>query len=183
MTYIIGAHLKSKRHHHLGQSDIRRYEARQLQYFINGILDKDADANVLLLGDLNDSPNSSPIKTLLSRNAVKGKRLYELRPVDSNADCWTHLWFVADVYSRFDYALASFGLLPEVALARSRIPNFPNWLKSSDHRPLLITITATERPANNVLSLFPKSVYWQTKGSGRRDADGRIISSRKSVRE
>jgi len=144
--HLVAAHLKSKAFDPLGQTDMRRYEARLLRYLVDDIIGREADANILLVGDLNDTPDSSPISTLCSRRSNPPKQLYDLRPLDRFGMSWTHYWGAADTYSRIDYAMASFGLLPEVDFALTEIPFPPDWAVASDHRPLLITLRLGERP-------------------------------------
>ena len=145
--HLLAAHLKSKLFDPLGQTDMRRYEARQLRYVVAGILAEDAGANVLVVGDFNDSPDSSPLTTLYSRRSRNPRvQLFDLRPQDAAGLAWTHLQDESDDYSRIDYALASHGLLPEIDLARTFIPGFADWYIASDHRPLVITVNPADGP-------------------------------------
>jgi endonuclease/exonuclease/phosphatase family metal-dependent hydrolase len=157
--HVVGAHLKSKVYNNLGQTDMRRYEARHLRYLVDGIIKANAAANVLVVGDLNDSPNSSPINTLMKRRSGAGKRLYDLRPLDEQKASWTHLWRGADEYSRHDYALATFGLLPEIDFVRSRIAGDEIWQQASDHRPVVVAIKPNDRKNPDVLLRFKRSIY------------------------
>lgn len=145
---IVAAHLKSKRYHPLGQTDMRRYESRQLRYLINRYILEDTDCNLLLLGDFNDHPQSSPLNTLFNRRRRPNGQLYDLRPVDDSQLSWTHYWDDEDIYSRIDYALVSQALLPEIDFGRTRIFSSSDWFAGSDHRPVIVTI----RPTNDALS-------------------------------
>lgn len=138
--HIVGAHLKSKMYHHLGQTDMRRYEARQLRYLYNEILKAEPKANVLIVGDMNDTPDSSPVSTLCGRRYKVERQLFDLRPVDRYNMAWTHLWDTADTYSRIDYAFASFALLPAIDFDRTVIPYYADWYVASDHRPVVVTL-------------------------------------------
>ncbi len=151
--HIVGAHLKSKVFHYLGQTDMRRYEARQLRYLFNTIIEQDPEANVLVVGDMNDSPNSSPVATLCGRRYKGPKQLYDLRPVDSYGMSWTHLWSEADTYSRIDYAFASYYLLPEIRFEDTGLPLAPEWAEASDHRPVLVSLTPHTKPVTEALLL------------------------------
>ena len=144
--HLLGAHLKSKTFDHLGQTDMRRYEARLLRYHFDDIINDDPDANVLVVGDMNDTPDSSPISTLCGRRHKQERQLFDLRPVDQHSMCWTHLWDSADSYTRIDYALVSYPLLPEIDLNATFIPTFADWYIASDHRPIIITLTPRETP-------------------------------------
>ena len=180
--HIVAAHLKSKRFHPLGQTDMRRYEARQLRYVVNGILRQDHGANILVAGDLNDTPNSSPLKTLYDRRAKETGRLYDLRPSDKYGMVWTHLWDIADTYSRIDYALASYGLLPEVDLDHGVIPFVSDWYTASDHRPVVIVIHPAEKPMPaGLLEQFPYNIR-RLKTPMSFFHRGRVIGARR-VRE
>jgi endonuclease/exonuclease/phosphatase family metal-dependent hydrolase len=144
--HLVTAHLKSRVHHALGQSDMRRYEARQLRYLVDDIIKREPDANVLVIGDMNDAPDTSPIKSVINRRYKPAKRLYDLRPVDSAGLCWTYFYASADRYSRIDYAFATQQLLPELRFAECRVVDFANWYTASDHRPLLISIGIGDQP-------------------------------------
>lgn len=146
--HVLGAHLKSKVYHRLGQTDMRRYEGRQLRYRVNDILEENPHANVLVVGDMNDSPQSSPIKTIIYRRFGTEKELFDLRPADSRSMLWTHYWDDEDIYARIDYAFATYHLLPEVNLEDTVVAMVPYWRLASDHRPLLITIRPEDRAAS-----------------------------------
>jgi len=74
---LINAHLKSKRPvPEADQAEMRLKEARKLRELVLGRL-RDKEANLLLVGDLNDTPNPKPIKTLFGR---RPKQLVDLRP-------------------------------------------------------------------------------------------------------
>ena len=158
--HLLGAHLKSKMFDARGQTDMRRNEARQLRYLVNDILKAEPEANLLVVGDLNDTPDSSPITTLYNRRARKPElHLFDLRPVDGGGLAWTHLQEEADDYARIDYALASHGLLPEISFAQTIIPDVNDWYIASDHRPLQITIIPADRPVTPaVLDQFERNI-------------------------
>jgi len=146
--HIIGAHLKARIFHpRYNQTDMRRYEARLLRYLVNQILEKEKDANILIMGDMNDTYDSSPIRTLRDDNKKPEMKLYDLRPTDKWNLSWTHWWNQNDSYSRIDYAFATFYLLPEISMEKSYIVHVPElWMFASDHRPILITINTKDKP-------------------------------------
>lgn len=178
--HLLAAHLKSKHFDPLGQTDMRRYEARLLRYMYDDILEKDPQANVLIVGDFNDTPDSSPISTLCGRRYKRERQLYDLRPVDSLNLCWTHCWDEADTYSRIDYAFAGYALLPEVLLDETYIP-FPNeWSLASDHRLLLVTVVPREQPVTEaILGRFSRNARI-TSPLESSFHEGRIVGSRKA---
>lgn len=178
--HLLAAHLKSKLFNPLGQTDMRRYEARQVRYLADAILKKNAAANILVVGDMNDTPDSSPIKTLYNRRRKSDGRLYDLRPVDRYNMAWTHCYDPGDTYTRIDYVLASYGLLPEVDLPRTVIPFIPDWYIASDHRPLIVTIRLREATVTEtVLSQFDHCVR-RPKAPMSFFHGGRVVGSRKA---
>ena len=146
--HIVSAHLKAKLFHpRYNHTDMRRSEARLLRYLVNDILKKDPNANLLVVGDLNDSYLSNPLQ-LLRGDTLKedSKKLIDLKLRDKWENSWTHWWHSEDSYSRIDYALVSCGLLKEVDLKRSKIIHIPKlWLEASDHRPLMTVIKAEDK--------------------------------------
>ena len=156
---LISAHLKSKLFHPLGQTDMRRYEARQLRYLVDAAIKAAPEENLLVVGDLNDSPDSSPLSTLMARSYSAPKRLYDLRPTDRYGLAWTHDFAAQDVYSRIDYALASYGLVPEVVPAETLLPVLEAAPQASDHRPLVIVIRPRDSaPADALFESYPRNV-------------------------
>jgi len=140
--HLVGAHLKSRLPHpRYIQTDMRRYEARLLRYLVNQIQEKEPEANILVVGDLNDIYSSDPMLTLRAQEKPLENRLFDLRPVDSSGLPWTHWWHSHDAYGRIDYAFASAALLPEINFDRTGIVHIPSyWMLASDHRPVLATI-------------------------------------------
>ncbi|MEN9361785.1 MAG: hypothetical protein RL095_3320 [Verrucomicrobiota bacterium] len=143
--HIVGAHLKSQLPHPLGQNDMRRYEARQLHYLVDDIMKADPKANILVMGDMNDSYDSAPIKEIQYRRYPDEKQLYDLRPFDGNNGAWTHYYDVQDSYSRIDYFFASWSLLPEIDLGKTFVHASPHWFIASDHRPIVTTLIPEDR--------------------------------------
>ncbi len=140
--HVVAAHLKARLFHpRYNQTDMRRYEARLIRYLVNEILEKEQNANILVMGDMNDTYDSEPIRLIRDDKKKLQMRLYVLRPADKWNLYWTHWWNQNDAYSRIDYAFASYGLLPEIDTNKSYIVHLPEyWMFASDHRPLLITI-------------------------------------------
>jgi endonuclease/exonuclease/phosphatase family metal-dependent hydrolase len=178
--HLLAAHLKSKAYDPLGQTDMRRYEARLLRYQIDDILAAEPGANVLLVGDLNDTPESSPVSTLCSRRSAPHRQLYDLRPVDRFGLSWTHCWDSADTYSRIDYAMVSYGLLPEVDLGATEVAFFPEWALASDHRPLVVTLNLRDRSVTpEMLGWFDRNVRVPASPLSSFH-EGRVVGTRKA---
>lgn len=138
---LIVAHLKSKVYHPLGQTEMRRNEARLLANHIRHALAETPDLNLLVVGDLNDSPGSAPVEEILGDGTA---RLYDLRPADAVGDVWTHRGAGIDIYSRIDYLLASPAMVPEFVRKRSRAVRDPDVAAASDHRPIFAVFTARD---------------------------------------
>lgn len=163
--HIINAHLKARLFHpRYNQTDMRRMEARLLKYYVNGIIKKDSEANILVTGDMNDVYSSSPLKTLRAANQKKlQKRLYDLKPADDQGATWTHWWQAEDSYGRIDYFLVSPALLPEIELKQNKIIHLPKeWLYASDHRPIMTLINTRDQEIWNeekINAQFKDGIY------------------------
>ncbi len=141
---LLGTHLKSKREVKEGdQALMRRNEAALMRKHAESILTADPSTNLLLYGDFNDTRNEAPIRTIQGRFG-KPDYLADIQLEDKDGYRWTYCWDYADQYSRFDFIFASPGLYPEVQREKSRIHAAPEWFTASDHRPLVVTITAQE---------------------------------------
>lgn len=138
-------HLKSKREiAEANQLEMRLQEALLARKHIDRILQATPESNLIVIGDLNDNRQEPPIKTLQGFFGGNGY-LSSLNLSDQFGFRWTHYWEFADVYSRFDYALLSRGIFPEVDPKQSRIHHWSNWNAASDHRPLIISILPIEK--------------------------------------
>jgi endonuclease/exonuclease/phosphatase family metal-dependent hydrolase len=139
---LLVAHLKSKVFHRLGQTEMRRNEARLLNNHIRAALADDPDAHLLVVGDLNDTYNSSAVRKV--REWSSG-RLHDLRPADPSGQVWTHYQRSSDTYTRIDYLLVSEGMLAEVSTGRVYIVGGRDVMDASDHRPLVAVFRAKEQ--------------------------------------
>jgi len=131
---LLGAHLKSKVYSPLGQTEMRRNEARLLNKAVRDILDENPGINLLVAGDMNDDYASAALREVAGR---RGGKLTDLRPVDSVGDAWTCFSSSTDSFSRFDYLFVSEGMLPEVVKEQTRVVRDPLTYKASDHRPVM----------------------------------------------
>lgn len=156
---LIVAHLKSKRQ--IGAADeaeLRLEEAKVLREKIDAIFATNPNANLVVLGDLNDSKSAVSTKEIIG----KGKhRLVDTRPAERNGDSklptkrgsttihrnitWTEYYAVEDLYSRFDYILLSPGMAREWIADETYVLALPNWGEGSDHRPVLATFEAEDK--------------------------------------
>jgi endonuclease/exonuclease/phosphatase family metal-dependent hydrolase len=152
---LIAAHLKSARAvPQADESEMRLEEARLLREKIDACLDANPNANLIVLGDFNDTRDSASVKTIIGR----GKRkLVDTRPAERNegespgpaqqqrAVIWTHYFEKEDRFDRIDYVLISPGMAREWVTNETRVLSLPGWGLASDHRPLLATFAAEDR--------------------------------------
>ncbi len=131
---LMAAHLKSKVYHRLGQTEMRRNEARLLNNHVRKILKEDPEANLLVVGDLNDTYQSAALHEAMGERT---RLLRDLRPKDAVGDVWTHFGAFLDQYDRIDYILASPGMEAELVPEKTRVIRDPRTYEASDHRPVL----------------------------------------------
>lgn len=139
---LLAAHLKSKVYSPLGQTEMRRNEARLLNKAVREILEEKPDINLLVAGDLNDDYNSAPLREVGGR---RGGEMTDLRPLDSGGDVWTCFESATDCFSRFDYFFVSAGMLPEVVREQTRVVHDPLTYEASDHRPVIAVFRAADQ--------------------------------------
>ena len=139
---LMVTHLKSKVFHSFGQAEMRRNEARLLNNHVRDALKDNPEANLLVVGDFNDDPDSAALREITTYQ--RKRLLHDLRPMDPVGDAWTHREN-DDTYHRIDYMLASDGLLAEAIPDKSFVVRSPALLKASDHRPLVAIFAAAER--------------------------------------
>ncbi len=152
---LINAHLKSKRAVAVAdQAEMRLEEARALRRLVDKRLTRNPKENLLLVGDLNDSPANDPIRALIGRGSLK---LLDLRPIESigkiggsNVNTknlsrdivWTYFYKQQDQFSRFDYILASQGIRNEYVA--SFVKAHSDWGVASDHRIVVAKFAAKD---------------------------------------
>jgi endonuclease/exonuclease/phosphatase family metal-dependent hydrolase len=137
--HLMTAHLKSKVFHELGQTEMRRNEARLLGKLVRQTLKDDPDANLLVVGDLNDYPESRAVREVIG---IGTPLLTDLRPTDEVGDSWTYYRSSRDEYSRIDYMLASERLRQKLVPPKTRAVRHPSMNTASDHRPLIAVFDA-----------------------------------------
>lgn len=151
------AHLKSRRAvPEADEAEMRAAEARILRAKVDARLRENPRANVVVLGDLNDTRDSVPLRTLLGRGRAA---LVDTRPGERNGDTghtpnprweprtvtWTHYYGKEDSYGRIDYVLLHTNAAREWVRGESWIVAEPDWGLASDHRPVLVTLEAVEK--------------------------------------
>jgi endonuclease/exonuclease/phosphatase family metal-dependent hydrolase len=149
---LITAHLKSKRIvPEADQSDMRLEEAKLLRERIDAILASNPEAELVVLGDFNDTQDSRSTRALIGRGKTK---LIDTRPAEKNGDntpnpnpawaprniTWTHYYGKEDSYSRIDYIFLSTAMAKRWSADGSYVLTVPNWGVASDHRPILATL-------------------------------------------
>lgn len=154
---LLGAHLKSKRAMaEADEADLRLEEAKLLRARVNAIFDTNPRANLVVLGDLNDTKDSAPIKTIVGSGRFK---LFDARPAERNGDdpwdprhgghqrdvTWTFCYGAEDTYSRIDYILLSPAMAHEWVRSETYVLSLPNWGAASDHRPIVAGFVAEDR--------------------------------------
>ena len=139
---LLVAQLKSKVFHEYGQAEMRRNEARLLCNHVRAALAENPDANLLVVGDFNDVPDSRVLREI--HTYQEKPILFDLRPVDDAGDAWTQR-IPADSHQRVDYVLANAGMLNEALLSKSFALRSPRLLTASDHRPLVAAFVAREQ--------------------------------------
>lgn len=149
---LLAAHLKSKRPvPEADQAELREQEALLLREKIDARLRANPNGALLVLGDLNDTRDTKPIRTVVGRGRAA---LVDLRPEEAtraNPEAplirtaanitWTYFYAREDTYSRFDYVLASRSLAARVMPELTCVFALPWWREASDHRPVLTTFS------------------------------------------
>jgi endonuclease/exonuclease/phosphatase family metal-dependent hydrolase len=134
---FLGTHLKSKRDSEQGdQEAIRLNEARLLRRHVTSILKTNADARLVVYGDLNDTRATPTIKTITG-NYNDPTYLTAIPAKDSHHDAWTHHWALHDLYSRIDFIMVTRELRKDVDFPAAKIIDDADWDKASDHRAVL----------------------------------------------
>lgn len=146
---LIGAHLKSKRVvPEADEAELRLEEAKLLRARVNAILSANPSANLVVLGDLNDTKDSQSTKAIIGTGKF---RLLDTRPAERNGDdppapnhhgtsmnvTWTYYYPVEDSYSRIDYILLSPAMARDWIKSETCVLTLPNWGIASDHRPII----------------------------------------------
>jgi endonuclease/exonuclease/phosphatase family metal-dependent hydrolase len=155
---LLTGHLKSKLTvWDADEQELRDEEAALLREKLERILVLRPNANVIVAGDLNDTRDSKPVRTIIA--AGRKNALIDTRPAEQNGDdlpnnnprypppqvTWTHYFGKEDSYRRIDYILTSRGVAREWLSNETLIVKIPNWGVGSDHRPIVATFLAQDR--------------------------------------
>ena len=154
---LIAAHLKSKRPvAEADEADLREQEALLLREKIDARLKANANVNLVVLGDFNDSRDSRSTKAVIG----KGRgALVDTRPAERNGDAptthlphytprsvtWTYFYGKEDSYTRIDYILLSRGMAREWNTNGTYVAAVANWGLASDHRPVVASFFAEDK--------------------------------------
>ena len=154
---LITTHLKSRRPvPDADEAELREQEALLLREKIEARLSANPNANVIVLGDLNDNQDSKSTRAIIGR----GKQaLIDTRPAERNGDnqpnpnpryeprrvTWTHHYGKEDTYGRIDYILLSRGMAREWNKEETYVLALANWGTGSDHRPVMAGFFAEDR--------------------------------------
>ncbi|MCF7848956.1 MAG: endonuclease/exonuclease/phosphatase family protein [Kiritimatiellales bacterium] len=149
--HLLNAHLKSKVYSPLGQTEMRRNEARLLNKTARGIMTDHPGCNLLVVGDMNDNPDSAAIREVTGKSK---QNLADIRPVEPGGDVWTHYSDDSDTYARIDYLFVNVQMLPELIRGKATVLRSRQTYKASDHRPVIgvfravdeVSVSATEPP-------------------------------------
>jgi endonuclease/exonuclease/phosphatase family metal-dependent hydrolase len=150
---LIAAHLKSKRAvAQADEAEMRLEEAKLLREAVDAHLAANPSANLVVLGDFNDTKDAASTKAVIGRGKQK---LVDTRPAERNGDnapgreprnvTWTHYYAKEDGYSRIDYLLLSLGMAREWVAEETYVLTLPNWGVGSDHRPIVATFEAEDK--------------------------------------
>ncbi len=154
---LIAAHLKSKVGAALvDETELRLEEAKALREKIDARLAADPNANLVVLGDFNDTRDSATTKAIIGRGKLK---LLDTRPAERNGDPvpssakspeprnvnWTYYYPKEDAYTRIDFLLLSPGMAREWRPEGTYVLTIPNWGLASDHRPIVAEFEAQDK--------------------------------------
>lgn len=144
---VMNVHLKSRYTDNSNdpQSARRRQgEARVTRDRIFSEYPPQANHWLLIAGDFNDHPNSSPVKHFLKRGKVTLMERVQLQ--DSRGERWTHFYAYQESYSSVDHILVSPALAPFIVEGSGRIyDRLPYSNTASDHRLVCVDLELTRR--------------------------------------
>jgi endonuclease/exonuclease/phosphatase family metal-dependent hydrolase len=137
-------HLKSKWTEFNDDSEANLFRSREAEAARNAIITKlppEDGSLYLIAGDLNDDPNSGPVRRFRSR----GDRTIgiALPTADDRGHVWTQFWARRSLYSVKDYLIPSPAMAEHVIGRRGHISSHPKSKNASDHRLIYIDLHMT----------------------------------------
>lgn len=139
---IFNAHLKSRDYHPLGQTEMRRNEARLLNNHIREVLEQPHRPNVVTVGTFHDRIQSAALRAVTGQ---KQEHLVDVPITDPAGDLWTWYDEEEEVYRRSDYLLVSPSMMAELVPEHSWILRSDEARLASAHRPLVATFLSQDR--------------------------------------
>lgn len=133
---IVAAHLKSKFGEQEYSDRIRRAEAAALRGHLDSAVTEAPEMPVILCGDLNDSPESPALRTIMG-NRQRSPYFKVLKALDKNGESWTYFYEKEDVFSRIDY-MSLYGEKLLMNKVHAFIPDNHSMKKASDHRGVMM---------------------------------------------
>ncbi len=140
---LLAAHLKSKVFHPLGQTEMRRNEARLLNKHVRHALAGNPRMNLIVVGTMNDRIDSAALREI---TGDRQEHLLDVRPADRYGGLWTYFDSEAERYVRYDYILLSQHAVPELVTEKTRILHQDMRKAGSSHRPLLAVFKSRNLP-------------------------------------
>jgi len=125
---LLGAHLVSRLQ---PADDRRRLQAARLRELADGLAAAPSRPLVMVVGDLNDLPDSDALAPLLGDGG-----LLDLGAALIPGDAWT--WSGGGAVERLDYALVP--LCERATVTRFAVEAGPDVAAASDHRPLVVDL-------------------------------------------
>jgi endonuclease/exonuclease/phosphatase family metal-dependent hydrolase len=154
---LLTTHLKSRRPvPEADEAELREQEALLLREKIDARLAANPNANLIVLGDLNNPHDSKSTRAVIGRGR---HALIDARPAERNGDnqpnpnpryeprhvTWTYHYGKEDSYQRIDYILFSRAMAREWNKDETYVVALPNWGIGSDHRPVVAGFSAEDR--------------------------------------
>ncbi|NQU09302.1 endonuclease/exonuclease/phosphatase family protein [bacterium] len=159
---VVLAHLKSKRPlDEADQAVMRLEEGRLLRRHLAAALAPDPRQNLLLMGDLNDTPESEVVRLIIGGDPF---RLVDLMPVDRRGGHNTYHFRYRKVYERIDYLLANPAMQAEYVPDSARIADFAGWWEASDHRAIYARFVAADQDASSAAHATAEAGGGLTRG-------------------
>lgn len=151
-----------------GSLNERRVQAQAVNDFVDGVLENDAEANVVVLGDLNEFEFISPLDILAgtSRSTDDGFGLDDgdgailANLIDGIADDEIYSFIFQGNSQALDHILVSDSLLdaaPEIDIVHVNSEFAETAERASDHDPVLTRLTIPEAPDTFTLQLLHAS--------------------------